>query len=360
MRRIFYLITELDVGGAEKTLYELVTRLDRSRFEPVVACLTGRGPIGGWLEDAGVEVKYVDMRCSFDPLAWLRLRRMIRSLRPHVIHSWLFHANLAARLCRIGLGVDRVIASVRVEEPRLWHLWMDRLTRGLVDYVTCVSESARNYTHVRTGMPLDRLVAIPNGIEPSRYALGSLAAPPEWGIPEDAPVVAVIGRLSDQKDPMGMLRVVDAVRKRLPSVVFAFAGDGPLAAACLKEAKRLDVEANVRWLGWQADVRPLLARMSALALGSRWEGMPNVVLEAMAAGKPVVAAEVGGCPELIADGCTGWLTQPGDAAAMADRIVRVLDDPGAGASMGRLARERVRERFSLARMVHENESLYDE
>jgi len=147
MRRIFYLITELDIGGAEKALYELATRLDRKRYEPIVACLTGRGPIGEWLSKAGIDVIHIGMRSWCDIPAWLRLRKALREFRPHVLHTFLFHANFAGRLASLGLGIERRISAVRVEEPRRSHLWGERLTRGLVDVVTCVSESARQYTH---------------------------------------------------------------------------------------------------------------------------------------------------------------------------------------------------------------------
>jgi starch synthase (maltosyl-transferring) len=130
MRRVFYLITELDVGGAEKALFELATRLDRRRFEPTVACLTGRGALFGRLREKGIEVIPIDMRGWWDLGAWLRLRAALRANRPHVLHTFLFHANFAGRLAAVGLGIGRKIASIRVEEPRLRHLWLEGLTQG--------------------------------------------------------------------------------------------------------------------------------------------------------------------------------------------------------------------------------------
>jgi len=238
MRRILYLITELDVGGAEKTLYELVTRLDRRRFEPVVACLTGRGPIGEWLAQKNVPVEHVGMTGLLDLAAWFRLRRIIKERRPHVLHTFLFHANVAGRIAAAGLGLQKVIASVRVEEPRRLHLWAERLTRGLADVVTCVSESARQYTHRHGRVALDRLVTIPNGIDPTRYdALPP--APSEWNLPDDAPVIGVIGRLDEQKAPLLMLRTAALTARNVPNAIFVFAGDGPLAAPARAEAERL-------------------------------------------------------------------------------------------------------------------------
>ena len=359
MRRIFYLITELDVGGAEKSLYELATRLDRQRFEPIVGCLTGRGEIGEWLEKAGVEVTYVDMKSWCDVAGWLRLRKALKVHRPHVLHTFLFHANLAGRLAAIKSSVKRVICSVRVEEPRRSHLWTGRLTRGLVDVVTCVSESAARYTHKHVRVPDEKLVVIHNGIDPTRCDMPVMAPPDRWRLPADGPVIASIGRLDEQKNPFLMLRAARLVAKEIPEAVFAFAGTGPLEADCRAEADRLRLKERVRWLGWVEDTRPLLARMDLLALSSKWEGMPNVVLEAMACRKPVVATAVGGCPEMLGNGETGLLVPAGDAKALAERILQLLRDPDLRERFGRAARARVEQQFSIKAMIEANEGLYE-
>jgi len=357
MREVFYLITELDVGGAERTLYELATRLDRTRFAPTVGCLTGRGPLGRRLEEKGVEVIYFDMRSAFDVGAWKRLRRTLRERKPDILHTFLFHANFVGRLAARGSDIEKVISAVRVEEPRWTHLWGERLTRRWVDVVTCVSESARLFTHEKTGYPLDKLVTIPNGIDVARFD-EQVAVPAEWNLPTDAPVVAVIGRLDDQKDPLLMLKAARLVRERAPKVVFAFAGDGPLASACRGRSEEMGLGGGVRWLGWIPDVRALLQRAACLALSSRWEGMPNAVLESMAAGIPAAAFGVGGTSELIVHNSTGLLTTPGDIAALGSAIYELITNPGRAGRMGARARIRAERSFSLEQMVSANQALY--
>ena len=359
MRRILYLITELEIGGAEKALYELATRLDRTRFEPIVACLSGRGPIFGRLKEKGVEVISIDMRGWWDLGAWLRLRRALRANRPHVLHTFLFHANFVGSLVAIRSGIGTKIASIRVEEPRLRHLWIEWLTQGLTDVFTCVSESARQYTHRRAHVPLNKLVVTPNGVDASECDAPVMAPPPEWRLPEGAPVVAFVGRLDRQKNPLLLLRAAARVVREAPETVFAFAGTGRLETQCRAEADRLGLSGSVRWLGWLPDTRPLLARMDLVALPSSWEGMPNVILEAMACGKPAVATNVGGCPELIVEGETGFLVPPGDEAALADRILRLLRDAALRQRLGAAAHERVEREFSITAMVEKNESLYE-
>jgi glycosyltransferase involved in cell wall biosynthesis len=358
VRRVFYLITELDVGGAEKALYELATRLDRRRFEPMVACLAGRGPLFDRLKEKGIEVIPIDMRGWWDLAGWLRLRRTLRANRPHVLHTFLFHANLVGGLVSIRSGIERKIASIRVEEPRRGHLWLECLTQGLTDVFTCVSESARQYTHRRAHVPLHKLVVVPNGVDPSECDAPVMAPPSEWRLPEEAPVVAFIGRLERQKNPLLLLRAAARVVRETPETIFAFAGTGRLEARCRAEADRLGLAQSVRWLGWLPDIRPLLARMDLIALPSAWEGMPNVILEAMACGKPAVATDVGGCAELIVEGRTGFLVPPGDEAALAERILRVLRDASLRRRLGAAARQRVDSEFSIAAMVEKNETLY--
>ncbi len=358
MRRIFFLITELDVGGAEKALCDLATRMDRRRFMPVVGCLRGHGPIGRRLEDAGVEVVHIGMRSWCDLSAWLRLRRTLRRHRPDVLHCFLFHANLAGRLVAVGLGIPKVISAVRVEEPRRRHLWLDRLTRGLVDGVTCVSESARRYAHERAKIPWSRIAVIPNGVDTAQYD-GPFPEPSEaWRLPEQAPVVASIGRLDEQKDPLLMLRTAGRVIREVPDAVFAFAGTGHLEEKCRVEAERLGIRDNVRFLGWLDDVRPLLARAQILAHSATWEGMPNVILEAMACRKPVVATDVGGSRELVDNGVTGILVPAGDEEGLARAIVKLILDDDLRRHLGESARERVERHFSILSMVDANQALY--
>ena len=354
--RIFYLITELDVGGAEKALYELATHLDRARFEPVVGCLSGRGPVGNWLADRGVEVVHFGMRSKRDWGVVGRVSADLERRRPDLVHTFLFHANFVGRLAAWRAGVTQVISSVRVEETRRLHLLGDWVTQGLVDVETCVSESTRAYTHRRAGIPSRKLVVIPNGIDPARFA-DVPPCPEEWNLQRDQEVVATVGRLELQKDPIALVRALARIRRQRPRARLVWAGDGPLRASVQRQAER--DAAPVDLLGWVVDVRPLLKRAQVFALASRWEGMPNVVLEAMACGLPVVATRVGGCVEMIVDGETGFLVPPGDADALADRVLRVLSDPALGRRMGRAARERVGEHFSLDAMVRANERLYE-
>ena len=356
--KVFYLITELDPGGAERMLYELVKRLDRERFEPTVGCLRGRGEVGGWIADLGVEIIYFDMRSCLD---WGALRRVAAELRRRevdMLHTVLFHANTVGRLAARAGGVKRVVSSVRVEEKRRLHLWLDGLTQMWMDIETCVSESTRNYTHERARIPMSKLVVIPNGVDVARFE--DLPRPPaEWRLPAEGPVVATVARLDEQKNPLGLLRAFADAWQYEPRATLAWAGAGPMLGQVRKEAERLGLSKSLRLLGSIPDVRPLLGRADIFALNSRWEGMPNCVLEAMACGLPVIATAVGGCAELIEHGKTGYLAPPGDAQAMSGGLCRLMDSASLRRRMGEAGRERARSEFTLDAMVKKNEAVYE-
>ena len=257
MRRIFYLITELEIGGAEKALYELATRLDRRKFEPIVACLSGRGPLFGRLKEKGIEVIPIDMCGWWDLAAWVRLRRALRANRPHVLHTFLFHANFVGSLAAIRSGIGTRIASIRVEEPRLRHLWFEWLTQGLTDVFTCVSESARQYTHARAHVPMHKLVVIPNGVDPSDCDAPVLAPPPEWRLPEGAPVVAFVGRLGPAEEPALASARCGASRARGPGNGLRLRRNGAAGGAAAGR-KPTGWASPAAYAGW--DGCPILGR----------------------------------------------------------------------------------------------------
>jgi len=357
-RRIVFLITELDPGGAERALYELVVRLPPDAYEVAVASLTDEGEAAGWFRREGIEVWSVGMRGMADVRALFRLKREIERRRPHLLHSFLFHANLAGRVAGRMAGVPLILSSVRVEETRWSHLLLDGLTHRLADLEACVSESARRYTAARARVPPEKLVVVPNGVSLARFAEVA-PAPAEWGLGDAGLVVAWVGRFDAQKDPLLFLRAAHAVLRRGLNARFVMAGEGPLRRRVEAEARRLGHAERIRLLGRVPDAAPLLKRCSFLVLTSRWEGMPNVVLEAMACSRPVIATAVGGCPEMIRDGVTGCLVRRSCEGTLVERMAGLLGDPGRAAEMGRVARRFVEQHYTIEQTVAAWKAVYD-
>jgi glycosyltransferase involved in cell wall biosynthesis len=357
-RRLCFLITELDPGGAERALFRLATGLDRERYALRVGCLSGKGVVGEWLERAGIEVFRCGMGGIWDISALRRLRRELVSWQPDVLHCLLFHANLAGRIAGRMARVPYIISSVRVEEKRRSHLWLDRLTRGLMDLEVCVSESAQGFTRRHSHIPADKLAVVPNGVDLRDFD-GIPVPPPEWRLPDDAPVIASVGRLDEQKDPLTLVEAFAGATRGTPEAILAIAGEGPLREIVAARAAHLGIGERLRLLGYLSDVRPLLARCAVFVLASRWEGMPNALLEAMACGKPALVTAVGGCREMVEDGMNGYLVPPERPDMLAVRLGELLADPGRLAVMGRAARRIIEERYTVQHMVAAWERIYD-
>ena len=172
------------------------------------------------------------------------------------------------------------------------------------------------------------------------------------------PLTMQVGRLSRQKDPLTFAKGAALVLQHRPDAQFALVGEGPLRDAVASRVHELGLQGRVHLLGWRDRAYRLMAAADVVTLTSRWEGLPYTLLEAMAWSRPVVATAVNGCPEVVIDGLTGFLVAPGDAAAWAQRVLALLNDPAGAAAMGQRGRRRVEERFSLREMVARIERLY--
>jgi glycosyltransferase involved in cell wall biosynthesis len=350
MRTIAYLITELDRGGAELALLRLLRGLDRARFDPAVFSLAGDGPVGESIRAAGIPVAALHAHRR-PARALLDLVRRLRRLRPAILHASLFHANVfgvaAARLA----GVPRVFASLRVcEEGRPRRAAVERLALRRADRIVCVSAAVRDRARRTAGLPADRLAVIPNGVE----------------VPPDPPPprpfrrrVLTVAHLRPQKGIDDLARALPAVLAVVPEAAFTVVGRGD-ADGYRRLARSLGADSAICFPGETDAVGPYYTDADLFVLPSRWEGCPNVVLEAMAAGLPVVATAVGGTPELVADGATGFLVPPRSPAALADRILALLRDPARAHAMGAAGRARAAAEFSTRRMVEAHEALYRE
>jgi len=359
MTRILYVITELDVGGAENALFELATRIGRELFQPEVACLHGQGPLAARLHTRGVPVHLLGAQSKSDLRVLWHLHRLIGE--GDIVHSFLYHANMAARFAALRTGASAVISSARVaERSRPRRRTLECWTHRLVDVEVCVSTGVRDYLRAG-GFPAEKLAVIPNGVDAARFA-GRTGDNPRLrerlGIPPQAPLVTTIGRLHEQKGISFFLRAAASLHHTRPDCHFLIVGRGPLEAQLRNEAKQFHVETHVHFLGFCDDVPAILKATDVFVLPSLWEGMPNAVLEAMAAGLPVVATRVEGTVDLVEDGKTGVLVMPKDVPALVGAVLRLLNDPARAALIGHAAQEHVRARYPLEAMVRRHEELY--
>lgn len=359
---VLLVITDLDVGGAERALTELATRLDRSRWRPSVACLGPEGRLAETLRAASIDVVCLDARTSRPFQALRRLRLVIECTRPALIQSFLFHANLAVRLAAPLRNRPCVLNSLRVaEHGRRWHLWLDRLTQSLACGAVCVSDGVRAFSIKQARINPDRLVVIPNGINPDPYDRATPTPRATLGIPPGALFALFVGRLERQKGVDILLDAADRLAGETAPIAVALAGDGPLLPTLQARLNaRVRTNPTLHILGRRNDIPSLLKACDLLVLPSRWEGMPNVVLEAMAASRPVVATRVEGTSDLVVHGETGWLVAPNEPEPLANALRDALHNPDERSRRGRTGRARVDANFRIEHTVQAFERLWAE
>jgi glycosyltransferase involved in cell wall biosynthesis len=361
--RVAYVIGELGKGGAEYQLYELLRGLDRSRFTPAVLALASDGFWAEPIRQLGVPVDELASRGSADVRRLLRLRQALRRLGPDILHTVLWSGNSYGRLAAVGLAIPLVITAERnvIARPA-WQNTVERLLDPWTDVYLVNSRAIVAGLVEREGLPASKMQVVHNGIDLGTlptFALDRRAARRAAGFDPGRRLVAQVGRLEAQKDYPTFLRAAARIAPAAPDVDFLIVGDGGLRDELEATARRLGIAARVRFLGLRHDVPAVLAGVDVLTLTSRWEGLPNVVIEAMATGAVAVATDVGGCRELITHGETGMVVPAGDPDAVARAVIDVLGCPERAAALASAARRRVEHDFTVGSMVARTTAVYE-
>jgi glycosyltransferase involved in cell wall biosynthesis len=329
---VTYLIDKLHRAGAQSHLGALVPSLDPEAFAPEVVCLLGGGPVAEELLARGVPVKVLGLGRLYAPRALaaaVRLARHLRSRRVDVIHTYLVSANIYGTLAGRLAGVEAVVTSRRdTGFSRNWRLRLleERLVNPLADRVVANAPAVAEAALRERGLRREQVVVIPNGVDlarfdPSRHAREEArVGPREWGVAGDEAVVGAIGSLTPVKGHADLLEAAARIVARLPRTRFVVVGDGPLRPSLEAQVLRLGLRERVVLAGVRADVARLLASFDVFALPSHTEGLSNVLLEAMAMARPVVATAVGGNPDVLRDGVSGRLVPARDSHALASGL----------------------------------------
>jgi len=245
-----------------------------------------------------------------------------------------------------------------------WRELLMRLTSGLDDKVIAVCEAVRQAEIVSSKIPAEKVVTIYNGIDPLPFTSVSIEAARKirnaLGIRDDELVLGAIGRLEPQKGFFDLISSLAHIKAKFNSVRLLIIGEGELRDSLELQINNHNLSGTIKFTGLRNDVPEILTAIDVFVSPSLWEGLPNVVLEAMAAGKPVVATSVGGTPEVIVDGETGLVVPPRNPEALASVIIRLLKNPELRTKMGRAGKERVLKQFSILRMVTKTQQLYKE
>jgi len=327
----------------------------------MVCCITRGGPLEADLAEAGVPVRILHKRGRWDLRALFRIERTVREFQPDIVHTWLPTANLLGGLALRLLDrptawvISERAADVWKSRPRRW---ADRLLARRADRIMCNARALRDFL-VGRGLPSDRIEVVYNGLDLEEF--DRLASMPPAPLPEaDGPVIATVARLEPQKGVGNLISAFRLVARRFPAARLWIVGDGPQKTSLVRQAVREGIGERVLFLGLRNDVPALLKRVDLFVLASLWEGLPNAVIEAMAAGRAVVATRVDGTPEAVSHEETGILVPPGDIGALAEGIARLLADEGLRARFGQAGRLRIARDFDMATMVSRTQQLYEE
>jgi len=367
--RVCHITKATGIAGSEKHLLTLLTGLNKAKYQVTLILLVERDKLledfVRRFEEGGVQVKRVLIRGDVDPLLVWGLYQLLWKGNYDLVHTHLIHADLygtlAAKLARVPI----ILSTKHNDDAFRRHpflAFLDRLASKFANKVIVISNSLRRFFVEVEGLDSGKIIRIYYGLDAAElgvHKLGGSSVREEFGIAADAPLVGIIARLDPQKGHAYLLTAFAKVAEALPGARLLVVGDGHLRRDLERRARELGIAHQAIFTGWRDDVPCIMAGIDLLVAPSLWEGFGLVLLEAMVAGRPIVASRVSAIPEVVADGETGILVPPKDPQALAEAILRLASDQELARRMGEAGRERIEERFSAKRMVKMTENLYD-
>lgn len=373
--KVAHIITKLELGGAQQNTLFTVKNLDRDRFIPIL--VTGNDGI--LLEEA---LSLDDVKAYLVPqlvreispikdlAALYKIFKILKSTTPTIVHTHSSKAGIIGRWAAYLAGVPIIIHSIhgfgfhesQGKVTRRLFIILERLTSLITDRFIAVAreniEKGEGFRIFERG----KVSLIRSGIDISRFRdvrVDRGAIKVGLGLNPDLPLVGMVACLKPQKAPVDFIMMADYVHRIFPLVNFIIIGDGELREEIQETITRLNLNDRVVLAGWRRNIPEIMKSLDIFVLTSRWEGLPKVLLEARAAGLPIVATRVDGAPEVIIDGVNGYLFEPADVKGMAERVTRLLEDPIMARTMGKSGQDLPKE-FDINIMVKEQEDLYKE
>lgn len=348
--RVVFLLEDLEYGGTQRQALELARRLDRGRFQVELWVLRAGDDLTPVAREYDLPVVWLARSGWVGPQSLWGLWQHLWQTPPDLLMLLTVIPNIWGRLWGRAARAPVIVGNCRGgAAPWRQH---ERWLWPLAHHILCNSAILKDLLVSRYGVPPGRLTVVPNGVDTEFFQprAGDQAPGP--------PVLLCVARLVPDKDHDTLLAAFAQLTARHPGAELRLVGSGPRRPALKHKVQELGLSGQVKFLPTTKDVRPLYQKADIFVLSSVAEALPNVILEAMAAGLPVVATRVGGVPEAVASGDTGLLVAPGDAPGLAAALARLLDEPETRLNMGRRGRERAVAEFSFDAMVRRHEQLW--
>jgi glycosyltransferase involved in cell wall biosynthesis len=363
---LLHLVSTFAIKTDTKWLVQIARHLDREEFRLSAACFYQGGPIRDQLESLGVTTYDLNVPGERDPRALMRARRLIQEVGCDLVHTHLLRADLFGGAAARWAGIPAIVSTVyaigqfRREKRRRADRLLDAACAALPTHAIAVSEAVKQDCVVRLHMKPECISVIHTGIDPPQLVDldRATALRNTWAPEGTGPLVLTLARLSYEKGVDTLIDAAAVLRNTHPRARFVVVGDGPDRAELEARISGNGLTGVVKLAGFCEDVWPALAAADVVCLPSKSEGMPNVLLEAMAVGKPIVATSVGGVPEAIASGENGLLAGPGDPLALAAAIARLADDSALAQRLGAAAKQTMEDRFRARDVVARYAELY--
>ncbi|MCP4252516.1 MAG: glycosyltransferase family 4 protein [Candidatus Scalindua sp.] len=371
---LLYVIDNLEFGGGERVFSQLINRLSAERYKIMVACLP-TGVFVEKIEGSGAMIKPVDMRNRSNFKIILQLIGLMKEQKIDIVHSQGaradFFARIAARLAKVPIVFSTVPMTVEGFDvnpiKKLIYILLNRFSERFVDRFMVVSDALKKMMIEKHRIEPHRVVKIYNGIEVDDFCLADdeivrrrKEFREESGLKEDTPVIGAIGRLVWQKGFEHFIEAIPEVLKEFKEARFLIVGEGILENTLKMASKKLEINNKIRFIGFRNDIKDILATIDILVMPSLLEGLPMILLEAMAMGKPIVATDIDGINEVLENGKTALLVPPKAPEALSEAIVNLLTHRDQAHQMGIDARRVVEERFGVDTMVERVEVVYEE
>jgi len=359
--KITYVLPQMDRGGAETHVVRLVEGLRRRGHDARILCVFEEGKLAETIREKGIPIDSLQMK-RWGWAVLPAIRKHLVNNPCQILHTYLFGLHLFAGLPARQAKIPHVVSSrrdVELSQPRKI-LWIEKIGNFFCDHVVACSQAVKTWVLGRENLKEEKITTLYNGVNLTGFVSGQgrLEARKEFSIPAEAFVIGTVANFSYKKGYKYFIEAAERVLLTQPNSYFLLVGAGPLEDEMKQKAALIPLGGRLIFTGARKDVACMLSAMDIFLFMSLWEGLPNVVLEAMAMKLPVISTAAGGVPEVITDGINGRIIPYKDSETAAEVIQELMADADLRERLGRAARQKIEMDFSLERMVCEYENFY--